>query len=47
MGAVYPRGGYSTEAKVALKIPQFEPSMAEQMKSRFIREAQWRPSCRI
>ncbi len=40
MGAVYLAEDSVLKRKVALKIPQFEPSKAEQFQARFLREAQ-------
>ncbi len=40
MGAVYLAEDTVLKRKVALKIPQFEPRKEEQMRARFIREAQ-------
>jgi serine/threonine protein kinase len=40
MGAVYLAEDTMLKRQVALKIPQFEPSKAEQMQARFLREAQ-------
>jgi formylglycine-generating enzyme required for sulfatase activity/serine/threonine protein kinase len=40
MGAVYLADDTVLKRKVALKIPQFDPSVAEEMQTRFLREAQ-------